>query len=919
MRTPTLTGLGLAMSFCLTLLPTAQAAHTDPAGISPQGPMPQIQSASTQQLPHRHTESKLVDAKERPPVSAERSRSRIESARRNILSADRKAAATATCDATLFTTRTGSALAEAVRTSTSDCINGLFSLRGTEAQKTFNEAQMRSVADGLRTYAGSYAGNNSTGVLQLVLFLRAGYYVQYNDAASVGSYGSALKTAIRGALDTLYANANIFQVTDANGEVLSEAVTLIDSSSENARYASVVKRLLDNYTSSWNSSYNMKAAVNSTFTVLWRGHQNADFQALVKSDTSLQTAVSNFANRNWSLIGTTESYLVSNAARELSRFLQYSTLLSTTRPQVQTLMNRSGLGTPSQAIWIGLADMTDYYDPGQCATYGSCNWKPRAEAAILPLKQVCSPSLTLRAQSMSAAELNATCTSVVNEEAYFHNKLQTGRVPVANDNNTSLELVIFDSSYDYQDYAGPLFGIDTNNGGMYIEGNPAQAGNVPRFYAYEAEWVRPTFEVWNLNHEYTHYLDGRFDMYGDFSAGMTQPSVWWVEGLAEHVSYCYRNVRYSNALTEAGTYRYALSTLFDTTYDNADQTRIYNWGYLAVSFMLEKHRADVTSLLGYYRKGDWTGARTLLKSTIGTRYDAEFRTWLGQVGTTGVNCGNTAAQAPVASFKTSISGLTVGFTDTSTDADGTIASRVWTFGDGSTSTAANPSKTYASAGAYTVQLKVTDNSGLSTTTTQVVTVSAPASQAPVASFKVGTTGLTAYFTDTSTDADGTIASRLWDFGDGSTSTYANPAKTYAASGTYTVKLKVTDNSGLSTTTSQSVSVSGGVPATCPTRTDSMSNGCVRTGLAGAAGDLSYYWIYVDKANVQLSISTSGGSGDADLYINTQGWASPSAYNYRSAGSGNTEAVTVPVYTPGYIYLTVYGKAAFSGLSLSTRY
>ncbi len=915
MRTPTLTGLGLAMSFCLTL----SLAHADAADRSPQGPMPQIQESTQQHALHRHGESKLQDAKERPPVSAERSRPRVETARRNILSADRKAAATASCDASLFTSRTGSALVEAVRTSTADCVNGLFSLRGTEAQKTFNETQMRSVADGLRTYAGSYAGNNGTGLLQLILFLRAGYYVQYNDAASVGTYGSTLKTALRGALDTLFANANIFLANDANGEVLAESVILIDSSTENARYSSVVKRLLGSYTTSWNSSYYMKTAVNNTFTVLWRGHQNDDFQALVKSDVSLQTAVSDFANRNWSLIGTPESYLVSNAARELSRFLQYPTLLPTTRAQVQGLMTRSGLGTPSQAIWVGLADMTDYYDPGQCNTYGSCNWKPRAEAAILPLKQVCSPSLTLRAQSMSAAELNATCTSVVNEEAYFHNKLQTGRVPVANDNNTSLELVIFDSSYDYQDYAGPLFGISTNNGGMYIEGNPAQAGNVPRFYAYEAEWVKPSFEVWNLNHEYTHYLDGRFDMYGDFSAGMTQPSVWWVEGLAEHVSYCYRNVRYSNALTEAGTYRYALSTLFDTTYDNADQTRIYNWGYLAVSFMLEKHRADVTSLLGFYRKGDWTGARTLLKSTIGSRYDAEFRTWLGQVGTAGVNCGSATPQAPVASFKTSVSGLTVGFTDTSTDADGSIASRVWSFGDGSSSTAANPSKTYAAAGSYTVKLTVTDNSNLSTTTSQVVTVSAPASLPPVASFKVGTTGLTAYFTDTSTDPDGSIASRLWDFGDGSTSTYANPAKTYAANGTYTVKLKVTDNSGLSTTTSQSVTVSGTVPSTCPTRADSMSNGCVRTGLAGGAGDLQYFWIYVDKPGVLLNISTSGGSGNANLYVNTQGWASPTANNYRSTNAGNAETVTVPVYTPGYIYLTVQGQTAFSGLSLSTRY
>jgi len=81
-----------------------------------------------------------------------------------------------------------------------------------------------------------------------------------------------------------------------------------------------------------------------------------------------------------------------------------------------------------------------------------------------------------------------------------------------------------------------------------------------------------------------------------------------------------------------------------------------------------------------------------------------------------------ANQPPVASFSRSISGLTVTFTDTSTDSDGTIASRSWNFGDGTTSTAANPSKTYAAAGTYTVALTVTDNSGASNTTSQQVTV-----------------------------------------------------------------------------------------------------------------------------------------------------------------------------------------------------
>ncbi|MGK2857338.1 MAG: PKD domain-containing protein [Thermoanaerobaculia bacterium] len=77
--------------------------------------------------------------------------------------------------------------------------------------------------------------------------------------------------------------------------------------------------------------------------------------------------------------------------------------------------------------------------------------------------------------------------------------------------------------------------------------------------------------------------------------------------------------------------------------------------------------------------------------------------------------------APTASFTSSVNGLTVAFTDTSTD-DGTIVSRSWNFGDGSTSTATNPSHTYAVAGTYSVSLTVTDNTSLTGSTSSNVTV-----------------------------------------------------------------------------------------------------------------------------------------------------------------------------------------------------
>ena len=172
-----------------------------------------------------------------------------------------------------------------------------------------------------------------------------------------------------------------------------------------------------------------------------------------------------------------------------------------------------------------------------------------------------------------------------------------------------------------------------------------------------------------------------------------------------------------------------------------------------------------------------------------------------------ITAGTAPNQPPVANFTSSCTGLTCSFTSTSSDPDGTIASYSWTFGDGTSSTAQNPSKTYSAAGTYTVTLRVTDNDGAqSATASQSVTVTAP-NQPPVANFTSSCTGLTCSFTSTSSDPDGTIASYSWTFGDGTSSTAQNPSKTYSAGGTYSVTLRVTDNQGTqSAPTSQSVTV-----------------------------------------------------------------------------------------------------------------
>jgi serine protease len=200
---------------------------------------------------------------------------------------------------------------------------------------------------------------------------------------------------------------------------------------------------------------------------------------------------------------------------------------------------------------------------------------------------------------------------------------------------------------------------------------------------------------------------------------------------------------------------------------------------------------------------------------------------------------------PTAGFTFSCTELTCTFTDTSSDSDGSIASRSWTFGDGSSSIATNPSHTYAAGGTYTVTLSVTDDVGAEDSTSQSVTVTAtpPANVPPTAAFTYSCSDLTCDFTDTSSDSDGSIASRSWTFGDGSSSTATHPSHSYAAGGTYIVTLTVTDDGGADDSTSQSVTVSAPPSGGVELVGSSENNGRTWTAIAtdASGGDLQGSW------------------------------------------------------------------------------
>jgi len=242
----------------------------------------------------------------------------------------------------------------------------------------------------------------------------------------------------------------------------------------------------------------------------------------------------------------------------------------------------------------------------------------------LPINHKCSDSLFIRASQMTEKELNESCEKLTSQESYFHELLATQGQPTGDDQNTSLRVVIFDNYGEYNQYGSLTFNIHTNNGGMYIEGDPSKEGNQATFFSFEAFWERPEFSVWNLNHEYIHYLDGRFVKYGPFGH-FPGKLVWWSEGLAEYVSKGDDNSKAFELLKDTPQDEWpTLEEEFATTYnDGLDRT--YRWSYLTIRFLAEHDRENFQTLANHLKANDFESYERLLADLAGKHQEAYLK------------------------------------------------------------------------------------------------------------------------------------------------------------------------------------------------------------------------------------------------------------------------------------------------------
>lgn len=176
----------------------------------------------------------------------------------------------------------------------------------------------------------------------------------------------------------------------------------------------------------------------------------------------------------------------------------------------------------------------------------------------------------------------------------------------------------------------------------------------------------------------------------------------------------------------------------------------------------------------------------------------------------------------------------------------------------------------------------------------------PPNSQPSASFTAPCSGLTCSADGrASVDPDGSITEYAWDFGDGGTGTGAQASHTYAAAGTYTIQLTVTDNLGATGTTTRSVTVAA--PPQGTVASDNFER-TVTNGLGSAT--VGGPWTTTGSAS---QYSVSGGAGR--IRLGTAGTTNSVSLNAVSSASTDLQFVVSSdkAATGSGIYLNAIGR------------
>ncbi|ORT57319.1 collagenase [Streptomyces sp. CB03238] len=491
------------------------------------------------------------------------------------------------------------------------CLRGLIWTWDARLAPVMSDAHVQAVSRRISALAAAHDGKNGSHLLEMLTYLHA---VAYHDFSrgELDVTDPPTTEAMRRAIHAFGTARRSFDATRTNAESLREA--LYAGSAPGLRHSQpdLIRKVLATMDQYHTTTYKdpawggaALAALSVNYLGVYPGNKDTAFHTLVARNAPYRDAFRKFSTYTH-LKGTPNEWAVRDALAEYGRFGQITALTSRIVPDIGVLLapvaRDFGRGS---APWARLASWLNFYEA--CEPYRVC--KDDIEREIFPHAYRYDNAAIKVRTGLDRATVDQLYYASKQVKAQFHRVLGTDR-PLAGDSNTALTIVLYASRADYENYHPLLTGMDTDNGGIYIERGAT-------FYTYQRRVPQDSSLTLEelFRHEYVHYLNGRFAVPGYFGEGpwyqgdrttaMDEGTAEFFDGATRDDGVAVRKSLVKSVITDTanGRPRMTVDQLLHATYEG-DGFRFYAYAGTFFTYLWTERPGVLREMYHHLRADD---------------------------------------------------------------------------------------------------------------------------------------------------------------------------------------------------------------------------------------------------------------------------------------------------------------------------
>ncbi|WCD89228.1 Microbial collagenase [Streptomyces xanthophaeus] len=491
------------------------------------------------------------------------------------------------------------------------CLRDLIWTWDARLTPVMSDAHVQAVSRRISALAAAHDGRNSSHLEEMFTYLHAVAYHDYS-RGEIDVTDAPTVNAMRQAVADFGGAARTFDVTPSNARTLREALYAASAPGLRQHQLGLIKKVLatmdpahpaTNLDAGWAGA--ALAALSVNYLGVYPGNQDAAFHAAVAADPSYRAAFKAFASYGH-LKGTGNAWVARDALSEYGRFGQVAGLRDQTVADLGALLEpvRVTFGDGSQP-WAKIVTWLNFYEA--CKPYGVC--KEDIEKRIFPHTYTYDNGAIKVRTGLDRATVDQLYYASKQVKAQYHRVLGTDQ-PLAGDPNATLNIVLYGSRADYENYHPILTGYDTNNGGIYIE-------NGATFYTYQRRVPQDSSLTLEelFRHEYTHYLNGRYAVPGFFGEGpwyegdrttaMDEGTAEFFDGATRDNGIAVRKSLVKSIIsdTAGGGPRMSVEQLLNATYEG-DGFRFYSYAGTFFEYLWAEQPSKLREMYTHLRNND---------------------------------------------------------------------------------------------------------------------------------------------------------------------------------------------------------------------------------------------------------------------------------------------------------------------------